>query len=263
MAALLRLALAVLLAAAAARADPPPEAPRRADGLVSGYWFAKPETRAIQDDPFANPGLLAVERGAAAWSEPAGSAGLSCFACHGAASESMRGVGATYPKVDPRAGTLVNLGQRINLCRRAHMDAEPLPPGSPARLDLEAFAMAQSAGLPMRAAADGAALPYFTRGRALYHRRIGQMDLACAMCHDARPGRYLRAEHISQGHVAGFPAYMLRWGRTVGVHRRFQFCNEQARAEPLPLDHPDYNALQLYVAWRGNGLPIEAPAVRR
>ena len=93
--------------------------------------------------------------------------------------------------------------------------------------------------------------------------RIGQMDLACAMRHDARPGRYLRAEHISQGHVAGFPAYMLRWGRTVGVHRRFQFCNEQARAEPLPLDHPDYNALQLYVAWRGNGLPIEAPAVRR
>ena len=29
----------------------------------SGYEFIKPETRVMQDDDFANPGLLAVERG--------------------------------------------------------------------------------------------------------------------------------------------------------------------------------------------------------
>ncbi len=231
--------------------------------MISGYWFATPETRAIQDDEFSNPGLLYVDRGAVRWAEPAGAAAKSCADCHGDAAETMHGVGVTYPKVDPESGELINLGQRIDRCRVNRMGAKPLPPESDARLDLEAWIMAQSAGLPMNVAVDGPAARHFARGRALYHRRVGQMDLACAMCHDARVGRYLRAEHISQGHIVGFPTYMMRWGTMAGVHRRFRFCNEQARAAPLPIDHPDYNALQLYVAWRGNGLPIETPAVRR
>ncbi|MBT3939753.1 MAG: sulfur oxidation c-type cytochrome SoxA, partial [Pelagibacterales bacterium] len=54
-----------------------------------------------------------------------------------------------------------------------------------------------------------------------------------------------------------------RWEGIASVHRRFQFCNNQARAQPLEIGHNDYNALQLYVAWRGNGLSIETPSVRR
>ena len=254
-------AFAAVSGAVAAFADPPPETPLRADGLISGYWFSAPQTRAIQDDEFSNPGLLYVDRGAVRWAEPA--AGVSCASCHGDAAESMRGVGASYPKVDAAAGGLINLGQRIDRCRREHMGAPALGPESAARLDLEVYVMAQSAGMEMNVATDGPAAPFFEHGRALYRQRVGQMNLACAMCHDERAGRYLRAEHISQGHIVGFPAYLLRWGALAGAHRRFQFCNEQARAEPLPLDHADYNALQLYVAWRGAGLPIETPAVRR
>ena len=55
----------------------------------------------------------------------------------------------------------------------------------------------------------------------------------------------------------------MRWESIASVHRRFQFCNNQARAEPLEIGHDDYNALQLYIAWRGNGLPLESPSVRR
>ena len=234
----------------------------RADGLVSGYWFAAPETRAIQDDDFSNPGMLYVEQGAARWREGDGEAGNSCATCHGDAAD-MAGVGATYPKYDAGAGTLINLGQRINLCRRTHMAAAPYEPESGPLLELESFIMRQSHGLPMNVAVDGPAAPFFARGRDLYLERVGQMDLACTMCHDRRVGHYLRAEHISQGHLAGFPTYMMRWGVMVSRHRRFQFCNEQARTEPLALDSADYNALELYVAWRGNGLPIETPAVRR
>ena len=73
----------------------------------------------------------------------------------------------------------------------------------------------------------------------------------------------LRAEKVSQGQVNGFPSYLLRWSKIVSVHRRFQFCNNQARAEPLKIGHSDYNALQLYTAWRGNGLLLESPSVRR
>jgi len=255
--------LAAALSAAAALADPPPETPVRDDGLISGYWFASPETRAIQDDEFSNPGLLYVDRGALRWSEVDGDAGKSCASCHDDGVTTMVGVGASYPKVDAIAGTLINLGERVNQCRVRHMEAKPHEPESEPLLDLSAFIMYQSRGLPRTVVIDGVAAPFFERGQALYNQRVGQMDLACTMCHDQRVGRYLRAEHISQGQLNGFPTYMMRWSSMASPHRRFQFCNEQARAEPLAINHPDYNALELYVAWRGRSLEIETPAVRR
>ena len=254
------LASAAVLGLGGARAEPPPE---RDDGLISGYFFARPETQAMQEDDFANPGLLWVERGADLWNKVEGDAGKSCASCHGAPEAAMRGAGATFPKIDAETGGLINLGQRINLCRARYLRAEPLEPESDALLELETLVMHQSKGLPITVKVNGAAAPWFERGRALYHQRIGQMNLACFMCHDQRVGHHLRAERISQGHVNGFPAYLLRWERVASVHRRFQFCNEQARAEPLAIGSDDYNALQLYVAWRGLGLAIETPAVRR
>jgi sulfur-oxidizing protein SoxA len=43
----------------------------------------------------------------------------------------------------------------------------------------------------------------------------------------------------------------------------FVWCNTSIRAEPYPEGAPEYLALELYVAWRGRGLPMESPAVRR
>ena len=109
----------------------------------------------------------------------------------------------------------------------------------------------------------GKASSWFKRGKELYFKKIGQMNLSCNQCHDDRTGLYLRAEQVSQGHINGFPTYLLRWNKVASVHKRFQFCNEQARASPSPIFSDDYNALQLYLAWRGNGLKIESPSVRK
>ena len=257
-------AFAIVMLAGTALAEP---AQRPApEELLSGSAFVRPETRAMQDDSFANPGLIWVERGAALWRNADGDAGKSCADCHGDGETAMKGVGATYPKVVD--GRLLNLSQRINKCRVDHMAARPLVAGeheveSENLLSLEAYVKAQSAGMPMAVVVDGAAAPFYERGRKLYFQRVGQMDLACAMCHDDRPGHTLRAEPISQGHVNGFPAYILRWDGLASARRRFQFCNEQARAEPLAIGHDDYTTLELYVAWRGATLPVESPAVRR
>ena len=235
---------------------PAPSPPR------SGYEFARPETQAIQDDEFANPGLFWVERGADLWDSPDGVDGQSCSSCHGAA-DALAGVAPTYPKIDPVSGLLINLEQRINACRTRHMGIEPYRLESDPLLSLSVYVTQQSAGQPLQVQVDGLAQPWFERGRSLYAERVGQMNVACTQCHDQRVGHLLRAERISQGQINGFPAYLLRWGTVSSVHRRFQFCNEQARAEPLPIGSDDYNALQLYVAWRGTGLAVEAPAVRR
>lgn len=228
----------------------------------SGYEFARPETRAIQDDDFANPGLFWIERGGDLWEAPDGTRGQSCAGCHGDAA-SLATAAPTHPKIDAAAGHLVNLEQRINLCRTRHMGAEPFALESDPLLSLSAYVTRAAAGRPLQVQIDGPARPWFERGRNLYVERVGQMNLACTQCHDQRVGLFLRAERISQGQINGFPTYLLRWGTLSSVHRRFQFCNEQARAEPLALGSDDYNALQLYVAWRGAGLTVEAPAVRR
>ena len=236
--------------------------------LKSGHHFSRPDTQAIQDDKFSNPGMIYVDRGFRLWHVLAGKHAKSCADCHGDALQSMAGVGNTYPKVSVKTDKLINLGQQIQLCRTQKMNALPFKADeheheSEDLLALQAYIMFQSRGMPLNVSVVGVYEPFFKHGRHLYHQRLGQSDLACAQCHDDNVGRLLRAEQISQGHVSGFPTYMLRWDKMVSTHRRFQFCNEQARAEPLPLDHPDYNALQLYVSWRGSGLAIETPAVRR
>jgi sulfur-oxidizing protein SoxA len=53
----------------------------------SGYEFMGRETRAIEDDDAANPGMLALLDGEALWNRGEGPAGKSCASCHGDARQ--------------------------------------------------------------------------------------------------------------------------------------------------------------------------------
>ena len=50
--------------------------------IISGYYFRSPETQALQDDDFENPGFLWVEQGEELWANIDGSAGQACASCH-------------------------------------------------------------------------------------------------------------------------------------------------------------------------------------
>ena len=229
---------------------------------VSGYHYMGELVRALQDDEFQNPGLFAVEHGAELWSTVEGTAGRSCASCHEDPAQSMHGVAARYPLYDPKLERLVNLELRINEERTGRMGAPALPLESEALLALTAFVTYQSRGLPMKVDISGEARRFFEDGKAFYTRRRGQLDLACHQCHDRLAGFRLRGDRISQGHVNGFPFYRLMWRSMGSRHRMFRWCNWAVRAETYELGSPEYLSLELYVAWRGRGLPIEAPAVR-
>ena len=229
---------------------------------VSGYHYMGELVRTLQDDEFQNPGLFAVEHGAELWSSVEGTAGHSCASCHGDAAQSMRGVAARYPAYDPALGRLVNLELRINEERTERMGASPLPMESEELLALTAFVTWQSRGMPMNVDISGRARRFFEEGKAFYERRRGQLDLACHQCHERLAGFRLRGDRISQGHVNGFPFYRLMWRSMGSRHRMFRWCNWAVRAETHELGSPEYLNLELYVAWRGRGLPIESPAVR-
>lgn len=248
-----------LLAMHAGAAEPP--IPR--SELKSGIEFVSPELRAMQADDFANPGMLWVARGEKLWGEPAGASGKSCAACHGDARAAMKGVATRYPRIEPGAARLINIEGRINLCRERHQGAAPLPPESEPLLGLTAYIVHQSRGLPMSVAIDLQNARDFERGRSLYYRRSGQMNLACAHCHDRNWGRTLLRETISQGHGTAFPAYRLEWETVGSLQRRIRACYSGLRAEMPPYGARELVELELYFAWRANGLPIEAPGVRR
>jgi len=269
------LAAAVLLLATAATASPTIAAEDEAGRkgieappghvfkvIVSGYQFRTKETRALQDDDLENPGFLAIDRAGEAWTRVDGGEGKSCASCHGEAATGMKGVGAQYPKFDEKLGKPVNLEIRINQCRTERMKAQPWAFKSTALTDMTTFVRHQSRGMPVAVKVDGPMTPWFEKGKALYYTRVGQLDLACASCHEKSNGKFMRADFLSQGQTNGFPTYRLRDQRLIPLHERMEGCMFDVRAQPYKPLSDEFLALETYVAWRGIGLPIETPAVR-
>jgi len=72
-------------------------------------------------------------------------------------------------------------------------------------------------------------------------------------------GKRLLSETISQGQPNAYPAYRLEWQTLGSLERRMRACLSGIRAEMLPYASPEYLDLELYLAWRAQGLPVETP----
>ena len=216
----------------------------------------------MQQDDDLNPGMLWVLDGEELWDRPAGAAGRSCADCHGDARTSMRGVATRYPAFDADQQRPISLEGRVQACRRDRQQAPPLPPESDDRLALVAFVAHQSRGLPIDLGEDERLRPFIARGRELFERRQGQLDLSCADCHDRHRGQRLGGSLIPQAHPTGYPIYRLEWQGLGSLQRRLRNCMIGVRAEPYPFDSPEQVDLELYLMSRAQGLPIETPGVR-
>jgi sulfur-oxidizing protein SoxA len=231
-------------------------------GPTSGYDFKWPETRAIQDDDELNPGFLWIEEGANLWETAEGEAGKACSGCHERAETSMKGVGAIYPKFHEPSGRPINLEQRINLCRTENMQAPAWDWESHELVAMTTYVRQQSRGMPLNVDIDGPARPFFEQGKALFHTRLGLLDMSCSHCHDINAGNHLRAQLLSQAQTNGFPTYFLGFQRVISLNFMFRFCNGRVRAAPYDFGSDEYIGLELYTSWRGRGLPVETPAIR-
>lgn len=231
--------------------------------LRSGYTFLQPETQALQDDDFSNPSYLWVDRGDALFSQAPAEGGAACASCHTGKRQPLDGAAARYPAYDQASKALVNLEGRINLCRQQHQDLPPLAYESDDLLALTGFVASLSRGTPTAVSIEGPAAPYYEMGRAYFFQRKGQLNLACSQCHNEQWGRQLRGDTISQGHGNAFPAYRLEWQAFGSLQRRLRDCDAGIRAEPLDYGSELYTAVELYLASRAGGLPMESPGVRR
>lgn len=240
------------------------KAPDYIDGLseqYSGWHFREDDTRDMERDDFDNPGMLGVEAAMDVWNTEAGSEGKACASCHDA-PESMAGVRPVMPKFNEEKGEMYTLEMYVNQCRTERMGAEAWDWDSADMVNMTALISSVSRGMPVNVAVDGPAAPYWEQGKEMYYTRYGQLELACSNCHEDNYGNYIRADHLSQGQTNGFPVYRLKDAKLSSIHNRFKGCIRDTRAETFKPGSPEFIALELYVASRGNGLSIEAPSVR-
>jgi len=232
------------------------------DARLPGSAFMSSSTQEMQRDDSQNPAMLWVQEGQALWNRNAGRSERSCASCHGDATSSMRGVAARYPALDENTRRPLNLGQRINQCRQQRQQAEPFAAESEQLLSLESYVALQSRGMPIAPPQDAALRPHVEQGRRHWLQRIGQLNLSCAQCHDDNWGKRLGSSPIPQAHPGGYPIYRLEWQAMGSLQRRLRNCMNGVRAQPYAFGAQEMVELELYLAERARGMPLEAPGVR-
>jgi sulfur-oxidizing protein SoxA len=223
----------------------------------SGYEYMARETREMQDDDTANPAMLWVLDGEALWKRKAGAADKACADCHAAG---MKGVAARYPAL--HRGAPVNLDMRINACRVEQQKAEPFAYESRDLLAIASYIGEQSRGMPVAVSSDPKTRAFIDKGRQLFARKQGQINLSCRQCHEENPGKHLAGSVIPQAHPTGYPIYRLEWQGVGSLERRLRNCLIGMRAEPYDFGAPEMVNLELFLMWRARGMKVETPAIR-
>ncbi|ANI99750.1 sulfur oxidation c-type cytochrome SoxA [Polynucleobacter wuianus] len=228
--------------------------------LQSSYELMSAENKAMQDDPSLNPAMFWVGDGEALWNKPSEKNNQSCASCHGDAKKSMRGVATVFPKMIK--GSLQTLEGQINQCRAGAQGASSLAYESKELLSLTAYIANQSKGMPIAVKETPENRASLQKGRQSFYERMGQLNLSCAQCHEERAGLKLGGSPIPQGHPNAYPIYRLEWQTLGSLQRRLRNCMSGVRAQQYEYGSPEMAQLELFLAWRARGLPLESPGVR-
>jgi L-cysteine S-thiosulfotransferase len=236
--------------------------PYEPSALRTGATFMAPHLQKQQADDDQNPAMLWVDSGRALFES-------DCKSCHSDA----RGLAAKLPRVsiDPttKQERITTLESQINTCQstrvktRSDSANKPYALESEPLLSLATYVAFASRGMKQDVAANVAQSVSWQRARTMFFAVQGKLDFSCAACHDKLAGKRVRTQAISQGHGVGFPAYRVEWQTVGSLNRRLRACFFGMEANVPAASDPILAELELYLAWRSEGLPIEAPAVRR
>ena len=229
------------------------------DEIRSGWTFRISETQDLQRDDFDNPAFVFVDKGIDLFNKPDGTANKSCSSCHSDMG-SFKGLRASMPRI--ANGKIETMEDLVNGCRTERMGAEAWKWSSGNMTAVTALIGLESRGMPINVKMDGEAADFWQKGKEVYYARVGQLDMSCANCHEENYGNMIRADHLSQGQINGFPTYRLKNAKLNSIHARFKGCMKNIRATPYKEGGPEFRALELYLASRGNGLSVETPSVR-
>jgi len=218
-------------------------------------------------EPTNNPAILLIESAVTTWSTK-GPAGKACADCHaGGPDKAMKGVATKYPKYLSALGRVMSIGDFLTV-HAPEMTGREMLAESADNLTMTILIKMQSNGLPVNVDVTGPeAKAAYERGRALYFKRVGQRNHACADCHetDRGAGRYAGARLLSVAHeglTRHFPLWFMAYRGIWDIRKRFQVCMLPLGMNYLPADAPEYADLELYLTAFDNGKPISVPGIR-
>ncbi len=172
----------------------------------------------------------------------------------------MRGAATVFPKMIK--GKLQTLESQINQCRVNAQGNPALAYESKELLSLTAWVAYQSKGMPIAVKQSPENKVALQKGRHSFYQRIGQLNLSCAQCHEDRASLKLGGSVIPQGHPNAYPIYRLEWQTLGSLQRRLRNCMSGVRAQQYEYGSPEMAQLELFLAWRARGLPLESPGLR-
>ena len=172
------------------------------------------------------------------------------------------GLAVRLPKI-AIDGNVMTLERQINRCQSERVKQPAYATESQPLLALATYLAFSSRGLSHTVGPDVTQSAAWQRAQNEFTRVQGKLDFNCRSCHDHLYGKRVRNQAISQGHGVGYPAYRVEWQMLGSLNRRLRACFFGMETVVPAVSDPILADLELYLAWRAQGLPIEAPAVRR
>lgn len=238
--------------------------------------------RAMINDPMANPGYLAVDRGEALWAEPRGTKNVSLETCDlGQGPGKLEGAYAQLPRYFADADKVMDLEQRLLWCmdKIQGLDVKPImakPFSGPGRgsdmEDLVAFIANKSNGMKIATpVAHAKEKEAYAIGEALFYRRSAINDFSCSTCH-GDPGKRIRLQGLpqldkpgkdAQLTMASWPTYRVSQSALRTMQHRLWDCYRQMR-----MPAPDYaseavTALTVFLNAQAAGGELNVPSIKR
>ncbi len=238
--------------------------------------------RAMINDPMANPGYLAVDRGEVLWSQARGTKAVSLETCDlGEGPGKLEGAYAKLPRFFADADRVMDLEQRLLWCMEKIQGLDTADvirrrfsgPGRASDMeDLVAFIANKSNG--MRIAPQNShprEREMTAMGEAMFYRRAGVMDFSCATCH-AEPGKRIRLQGLpdfsapgkqAQETMGSWPTYRVSQSALRTMQHRLWDCFRQQRWPEPAYASDGLTALQMFLNVQAAGGEITVPSIKR
>lgn len=233
-------------------------------------------------DPWSNPALLDADRGEALWKERRGPKSASLEACDlGKGPGVVAGAFAELPRYFADAGRVLDLEGRLVWCMetlqglaRSDILAHPYSEAGQPGTELEALATYVAVNARGRSIASPRAHPKeraaIAIGEALFFRRQGPLDFACASCH-GESGKRIRLQTLpllsapaeARTVIGEWPAYRVSQGSVMTMQHRIADCYWQMRLPRIDYGSEATIALTAYLVDRARGGAITAPSIKR
>jgi sulfur-oxidizing protein SoxA len=218
-------------------------------------------------DPTNNPAVVLADDGEALWTARSPS-GKACADCHeGGVARAMRGVATRYPKFVKTHGRVMSIEDFLEVHAPA-TTGRAMASQSADNLDMTMFVKRASNGLSVSIdVASPEARAALARGKATFHRKVGERNHSCADCHtiDAAAGKFLGGRVLADvraGLTRHFPTWRTDRAEVWDMRKRFQWCMTPLGMNMLAADSIEYAELELYLTSFDNGKPLNVPGIR-